>query len=51
MHGGTKVWRIQHRSLIIDAIKLTKYKRWLLVIICIITLIPMKKVFAMHHSI
>ncbi len=50
-HGGTKVWCIQHRSLIIDATKLTKYKRWILVIICIITLIPIKNFFAMHHLI
>lgn len=49
-HGGTEVWCIQNRSLIIDAIELTKCRRWLLVI-CIITLIPIKKVFAMHHLI
>jgi hypothetical protein len=30
---------------------LTKYKKWLLVIVCIITLIHIKKVFATHHSI
>ncbi len=45
------MWCIQHRSLIIDATKLTKYRKWLLIIICIITLIPIKKVFATHHSI
>jgi len=50
-HGGTEVWCIQHRSLIIDAKKLTKYRRWLLVIICIITLILIKNFFAMHHLI
>jgi hypothetical protein len=44
IHGGTKVWCIQHRSLIIDATKLKKYKKWLQIIICIITLIPIKKV-------
>jgi hypothetical protein len=50
-HGGTEVWCIQHRSLIIDVIELTKCRRWLPVIVCIITLIPIKKVFAMHHLI
>jgi hypothetical protein len=49
--GGIKVWYIQHRSLIIDAIELTKYRRLLVVIVCIITLIPIKKFFATHHSI
>jgi hypothetical protein len=39
------------RSFIIDVIELTKYKRWLLVIVCIVTIIPIKKTFATHHSI
>jgi hypothetical protein len=30
---------------------LKKYRRWLPVIVCIITLIPIRKVFATHHSI
>ncbi len=34
IHDGTKVWCIQHRSLIIDATKLTKYRRWLPIIVC-----------------
>jgi hypothetical protein len=51
IHGGTKVWCIQHRSLIIDVIKLTKYRRWLPVIVCIIKLIPIRNFFATHHSI
>ncbi len=29
----------------------TKYRRWLLVIVCIITLILIEKAFATHHSI
>jgi hypothetical protein len=45
IHGGIKVWCIQHRSLIIDVTKLTKYKRWLPIIVCIITPIPIKKSF------
>jgi hypothetical protein len=51
IHGGTKVWCIQHKSLIIDVVELTKYRRWLPIFVCIITLIPIKKVFATHHSI
>jgi hypothetical protein len=51
LHGGTEVWYMQHRSLIIDAIKLTKYRRWLSIILCIITLILIKEFFATHHSI
>jgi hypothetical protein len=42
---------VYNMSLIIDVTKLTKYTRWLPVIVCIITLIPIKKFFAMHHSI
>jgi hypothetical protein len=42
---------MQHRSLIIDAIELTKYKRWLPIIICIITLIFIKEIFVTQHSI
>jgi hypothetical protein len=51
IHGGIEVWCIQHRSLIIDATELTKYRRWLPIIIWIITIIPIKKVFATHHLI
>jgi hypothetical protein len=51
IHGGIVVWCIQHRSLIIDATKLTKYRRWLPINVCIITLILIKKVFATHHLI
>jgi len=51
LHGGMEVWCMQHRSLIIDAIELPKYKRWLSIIVCIITLILIKEIFATHHSI
>jgi hypothetical protein len=51
IHGGTEVWCIQHRSLIIDAKNLTKHKKWLLVIICIFTLILIKNFFVTHHLI
>jgi hypothetical protein len=45
------VWCIQHRSLIIDVTELTKYRKWLPIIVYIITLILIKNLFAMHHSI
>ncbi len=40
LHGGTKVWCIQLQTLIIDTTQLTKYRRWLLVIVCLLMLIP-----------
>jgi uncharacterized membrane protein len=33
------------------ATNLTKYRKWLPLIICIITLIPIKNFFTTHHSI
>ncbi len=51
IHGGIEVWCIQHGSLIIDATKLTKYRRWLPIIVGVITLICIRKFFAMHHLI
>jgi hypothetical protein len=51
IHGGIEMWCIQHKSLIIDATELTKYGKWLPIIVCIITLIPIKNFFAMHHLI
>ncbi len=38
-------------TLTFDASKLTKYKRWLLVMVCLLTLIPIKKIIATHHNI
>ncbi len=29
LHGNTKTWCIQHKSLIIHAFELTKYRQWL----------------------
>jgi hypothetical protein len=49
--GSTEVWCIQHRSLIMDAIELTKYRRWLPIIVCIITVSPINKFFATYHLI
>jgi hypothetical protein len=40
LHGRTKMWCIQLWTLIIDITQLTKYRRWLLVIMCLLTLIP-----------
>jgi hypothetical protein len=40
LHGGIEVWCIQLRTLIIDTTELTNNQRWLLVIMCLLTLIP-----------
>jgi hypothetical protein len=47
---GTKIWCIQHKTLTIDASKLIKYRRWLLVMVCLLTLIPIKKIITTHHN-
>jgi hypothetical protein len=51
LHGGIQVWRIQHKTLIVDTTILTKYKQWMLVIMCIFTLLLIRKVFATHYKI
>jgi hypothetical protein len=38
LHGGTKIWCIQLYTFIIDISKLTKYKRWLPMLVCLPTL-------------
>jgi hypothetical protein len=48
-HGGTKVWCIQLKILIINTAQLTKYKRWLPVMVCLLTLISIKKVVATYQ--
>jgi hypothetical protein len=42
---------MQHKTLTIDASKLTKYRRWLPMMVCLFTLIPIKKIIATHHNI
>jgi hypothetical protein len=39
LHGNTKTWCIQHKSLIINAFELTKYKHWLPILVCLIILL------------
>jgi hypothetical protein len=51
LHGGTQVWHIQHKTLIANITILTKYRRWMLVIVCIFTLLPIRKTFATHYKI
>jgi hypothetical protein len=51
LHKGTQVWCIQHKTLVIDTIKLTKYKLWLPMIVCIVTLLLIEQVFVTHHKI
>ncbi len=40
LHGRMEVWCIQLRTLIIDITQLTKYQKWLPIIMCLLTLIP-----------
>jgi hypothetical protein len=51
LHNGTQVWCIQHKTLMIDTIKLNKYKWWLPMIVCILTLFLIEQVFVTHHKI
>ncbi len=46
IYGGTQVWYIQHKTLMIDTIKLTKYRQWLIIIVCVFIPLLIKKVFA-----
>jgi len=42
---------IQHKTLIINTIVLTKCRRWLLVMVCLFTLIPIKKIVSSNHNV
>jgi hypothetical protein len=44
LHGGMEMWCIQLRTLIIDTTQLIKYRIWLPIIVCLLTLISIKKV-------
>jgi hypothetical protein len=45
----TKVWSIQLCTLIIDTAKLTKYRRWLPLLVCLLTLAEIDKIVATHY--
>ncbi len=45
------MWCIELKILIIDTTQLTKYRGWLLVMVCLLTLIPIKKVATTYHVI
>ncbi len=45
------MWCIQLQTLIIDTTQLTKYQKWLLVIVCLLTLIPILKIATTYHII
>jgi hypothetical protein len=40
---------VYSKTLIIDTKKKTKLKRWLLVIVCLLKLLLIKKIAAIHH--
>ncbi len=48
LHGGMETWCIQLQTLIIDTTQLTKYRRQLLVIVCLLMLIAIEKVATYH---
>jgi hypothetical protein len=43
-----EVWCIQLRTLINDSTQLTKYQRWLSLIVCLLVLISIEKVTTYH---
>jgi hypothetical protein len=51
LHGNTKTWCIQHKLLIIDACKLTKYRHWIPILICLFILLQIENVYTTHHVI
>ncbi len=46
-----KTWCIQHKSLIIDASKLTKHRHCLPILICLFILLRIENVYTTHHVI
>jgi hypothetical protein len=51
LHGNTKTWCIQHKSLIIDTSKLTKYRCWLAILVYLLILLQIENVYRTHHVI
>jgi hypothetical protein len=51
LHGGNKFWCIQLCTLIIDTIELTKYRRWLPMLVCLLTLAKINKIVATHYKV
>jgi hypothetical protein len=51
LHGNMKTWCIQHKSLIIDTSKLTKYKRWLPILVYLLILLRIENIYTTHHVI
>ncbi len=51
LYGGIKIWCVQHRTLAIDTLMLTKCKRLLLAMTSLLTLMPIKKMITNRPSI
>jgi hypothetical protein len=51
LHGGVKIWCIELCALIIDTTKLTKYRRWLPMLVCFLTLAKINKIVATHYEV
>jgi hypothetical protein len=46
-----KTWCIQHKSLIIDASHLTKCRRWLRILVCLLILLIIENVYTTYNVI
>jgi hypothetical protein len=51
LHGDTRVQWIQHATLIINIIELTKFQCWLHVLACLLTLVPIEQHVAIMHDV
>jgi hypothetical protein len=51
LHENTKTWCIQRKSLIINASELTKYRRWLPILVCLLILLKIENVHTTYHVI
>jgi hypothetical protein len=51
LHGNMKTWCIEHKLLIIDAFELTKYRRWLPILVCLLILLRIENVYTTYHVI
>jgi hypothetical protein len=49
LHGKTTIWSLQNYFLYINCAKLYQYRKWLLVIVCVLIFTQVDKVIATNH--
>ncbi len=49
LHGKTTIWSLQNYILYIDSAKLCPYRKWLLVIVCVLILTRVDKLIMANH--